>query len=39
MNCNFCDYDGHIESKCFKNMEVLEAAMKKHNIRLDTYLA
>ena len=33
---NFCDCDGHIESKCFKKMEALEAAMKKHNIHLDT---
>ena len=35
-HCNFCDCDGHAESKCFKKMEVLEATMKKHNIHLDT---
>ena len=35
-HCNFCDCDGHTESKCFKKMEALEAAMKKHNIHLDT---
>ena len=35
-NCNFCDHDGHTESKCLKNMEVLETTMKKHNIHLDT---
>lgn len=22
-HCNFCDYDGHIESKRFKNVEAL----------------
>jgi hypothetical protein len=31
-HCNFCDKDGHDESKCFKKMETLEATMKKHNI-------
>ena len=31
-HCNFCDHDGHKESKCFKNMEALEATIKKHNI-------
>ena len=36
MICYFCDRDGHIESKCFKKMESLEATMKKHNIHLDT---
>ena len=35
-HCNFCDHDGHTKSKCFKKMEALEAAMKKHNIHLDT---
>ena len=33
--CNFCNRDGHIESKCFKKMEALEATMKKHNINLE----
>ena len=27
--------DGHDESKCFKKMAALEAAMKKHNISID----
>ena len=27
--------NGHLESKCFKKMETLEAAMKKHNIHLE----
>jgi hypothetical protein len=35
-HCNFCDKDGHDESKCFKKMETLEAAMKKHNINIDS---
>ena len=26
--CNFCGKDNHDESKCFKKMEALEAAMK-----------
>jgi hypothetical protein len=34
-HCKFCDKDGHDESKCFNKMEVLEAAMKKHNISID----
>ena len=34
-HCNFCDKDGHDESKCFKKMETLEAAMKKHKINID----
>jgi hypothetical protein len=34
-HCNFCDKDGHDESKCFKKMETLEAMMKKHNISID----
>jgi hypothetical protein len=34
-HCNFCGKDGHDESKCFKNMVVLEEAMKKHNICID----
>ena len=33
---NFCNRDGHVESKCFKKMEALEAAMKKHHINLET---
>jgi transposase InsO family protein len=33
---NFCDKDGHDESKCFNNMEALEATMKKHNISIDS---
>jgi hypothetical protein len=33
---NFCDKDGHDESKCFKKMTALEAAMKKHNINIDS---
>ena len=35
IHCNFCDKYGHDESKCFKKMIVLEAAMKKHNISID----
>jgi hypothetical protein len=35
-HCNFCDKDGHDESKCFKKMEDLEATMKKHNISIDS---
>jgi hypothetical protein len=35
-HCNFCDKDGHDESKCFKKMATLEAAMKKHNISIDS---
>jgi hypothetical protein len=36
INCNFCDKDGHDESKCFKKMEDLEATMKKQNIGIDS---
>ena len=36
INCNFCDRDGHIQSKFFKKMETLEVAMKRHSIHLDT---
>jgi hypothetical protein len=35
-HCNFCGKDGHVESKCFKKMEALEAMMKKHNINIDS---
>ena len=35
-HCNFCNHDNLTKSKCFKNMEALEAAMKKRNIHLDT---
>ena len=35
-HCNFCDKYGHDESKCFKKMASLEAAMKKHNISIDS---
>jgi hypothetical protein len=35
-HCNFCDKDGHVESKCFKKMASLEATMKKHNINIDS---
>ena len=35
-HCNFCGRDNHDESKCFKKMEALEAAMKKHHISLDS---
>jgi hypothetical protein len=35
-HCNFCEKDGHVESKCFKKMEALEATMKKHNINIDS---
>jgi hypothetical protein len=35
-HCNFCDKDGHAESKCFKKMAALEAVMKKHNISIDS---
>jgi hypothetical protein len=34
-HCNFCDKYGHDESKYFKKMVALEAAMKKHNINID----
>ena len=34
-HCNFCNRDGHVESKCFKKMEALEATMKKHHINLE----
>ena len=33
---NFCDKDGHDESKCFNKMVALEATMKKHNINIDS---
>lgn len=33
--CHFCNRDGHLECKCFKKMEALEATMKKHNIHLE----
>jgi hypothetical protein len=36
IHCNFCGRNGHLEYKCFKKMEALEAAMKKHNIDLDS---
>lgn len=35
-NCNYCKKDGHLESKWFKNMEALEATMKKHNTNLSS---
>jgi hypothetical protein len=35
-HCNFCDKDGHDESKFFKKMAALEAPMKKHNICIDS---
>jgi hypothetical protein len=35
-HCNFCDKDGHDESKCFKKMSALEATMKKQNISIDS---
>jgi hypothetical protein len=35
-HCNFCDKDGHYESKCFKKMATLEATMKKHTINIDS---
>jgi hypothetical protein len=35
-HCNFCGKDGHVESKCFKKMEALEAMMKKHNMTIDS---
>jgi hypothetical protein len=35
-HCKFCDKDGHDESKCFKKMADLEAAMKKHNISINS---
>jgi hypothetical protein len=35
-HCNFCNKDGHDESRCFKKMAALEAAMKKHNISIDS---
>jgi hypothetical protein len=34
--CNFYGKDGHVEPKCFKKMEALEAMMKKHNISIDS---
>jgi hypothetical protein len=35
-HCNFYDKDGHVESKCFKKMEALEAMMKKKNININS---
>jgi hypothetical protein len=35
-HCNFCDKDGHDESKCFKKMASLEAVMNKHDINIDS---
>jgi hypothetical protein len=35
-HCNFCDKYDHDESKCFKKMAALEAAMKNHNINIDS---
>ena len=35
-HCNFCNKDGHDESRCFKKMAALEATMKKHNISIDS---
>jgi hypothetical protein len=35
-HCKFCGKYGHVEFKCFKNMEGLEATMKKHNINIDS---
>jgi uncharacterized Rmd1/YagE family protein len=35
-HCNFCGKDGHVESKCFKNMKSLEATMKKQKINIDS---
>ena len=37
-NIVICGRDGHVESKCFKKMEALEATMKKHHISLDSSL-
>jgi hypothetical protein len=34
-HCNFCDKDGHDESKCFKKMTTLEATMKMLNYEFD----
>ena len=36
MRYHFCGQDGHLESKCFKNMEALNVGMKKYNISLDS---
>jgi hypothetical protein len=35
-HCKFCGKHGHDKSKCFKKMSSLEAAMKKHNISIDS---
>jgi uncharacterized Rmd1/YagE family protein len=35
-HCNFCDKDGHDESKCFKKMPSLEATINKNNINIDS---
>ena len=35
-HCNFCGKDNLYESKCFKKMEALELAMKKHHMSLDS---
>ena len=35
-HCNFCGKDNDDESKCFKKMAALEAAMKTHHIILDS---
>jgi hypothetical protein len=36
IHCNFCNKDGHDESKCFKKMAALEETMKKHNISINS---
>jgi hypothetical protein len=33
---NFHGKDGHVETECFKKMEALEVAMKKHTINIDS---
>jgi hypothetical protein len=35
-HCKYFEKDGHVESKCFKKMEVLETTMKKHKINIDS---
>jgi hypothetical protein len=36
IHCNFCDKDGHDESKCFKKTTALEGTVNKHNISIDS---
>jgi len=35
-HCNYCGQGGHLDSKCFENMETLQETMKTHNINLNS---